>query len=226
MIHFKRVTKHYRPGLPALKNISLRIGKQEFVSVTGKSGAGKTTLIRLLLGEEKPSKGRVLFGDTDVGNVPPRLLPRHRRNFGIVFQDYKLLSHKTVYENVAYALEVMGHDDNEIEENVPQALDIVDMGDKEDSFPEELSGGEQQRAAMARAIIHRPPVVIADEPTGNLDPYHSWEVVKLLEKIHELGTTVVLATHDREIINYLERRVITLENGEIVRDVERGRYTV
>ncbi len=226
LIEYNNVSRRYEPGTVALHNISLQVEPGEFVSITGKSGAGKTTLIRLLLGEDTPTDGTVRFNEEEVPEIPPKFLPRHRRNFGIVFQDYKLLPDRTAFENVAFALEVMGREEEEIADTVPQALDIVDMHGKTDSFPEELSGGEKQRIAMARAIIHQPEVLIADEPTGNLDPYHSWEIVKLLTKIHELGTTVLLATHDREIINYLQKRVITLDSGEIVRDAKHGRYMV
>jgi len=226
MISFQQVSKIYWPNTPALDNVSIDIADNEFVSITGKSGAGKTTLIRLLLGEEKPSSGKVLYEGLDVSKIKPRLLPSHRRNFGIVFQDFKLLQNKTVHENVAFALEVQGASFQEIDVSVPKALEIAEILDKSDSFPQQLSGGEQQRVALARAIIHRPKVLIADEPTGNLDPYNSWEIVKLLLKIHELGTTVILATHNREIINFLERRVITFDKGRVIRDVKKGRYVL
>lgn len=224
MIRFQNITKIYSRNKIALDKISFAVGQKEFVSLTGKSGAGKTTLLKLLLAEEDPTQGRIFFEDINVHKIRSSLLPRFRRNFGTVFQDYKLLSQKTVYENIAYALEVMGKLTAEIEKNVPQALEIVDMADKAFNFPQELSGGEKQRVAIARALIHRPKVIIADEPTGNLDPYHTWDIIRLLLKIHELGTTVILATHNKEIINFLQKRVITLEKGRIVRDEEKGRF--
>ncbi len=226
MISFQQVSKIYPPNTVALDRVSIDIQDNEFVSITGRSGAGKTTLIKLLLGEEKPTSGKVLYNGQDVSKIKPRLLPLHRRNFGIVFQDFKLLKQKTVYENVAFALEVQGVRAQEIAVNVIEALKVVEMLPKADSFPEQLSGGEQQRVAIARAIINRPKVLIADEPTGNLDPYNTWEIVRLLLKIHELGTTVILATHNREIINFLEKRVITFEKGKVIRDVKKGRYVL
>jgi cell division transport system ATP-binding protein len=216
MIRFQGVSKIYSSNNIALQDISFEIKEKEFVSITGRSGAGKTTLIRLLLAEEKPTTGRVFFQNQDVHKIAKNKLPFFRRNFGIVFQDYKLLEGKTVFENVAFALEVLGATDEEIRKNVPQVLEIVDMKDKAQNFPRELSGGEKQRVALARALVHRPALILADEPTGNLDPYHTWEIVRLLLKIHELGTTVVLATHDREIINFLQKRVITLEKGKFI----------
>jgi len=224
MIRFQGVSKIYSSNNIALQDVSFEIKEKEFVSITGRSGSGKTTLIRLLLAEEKPTSGRVFFRNQDVHKIKKNKLPFFRRNFGIVFQDYKLLEGKTVFENVAFALEVLGATDEEIRKNVPQVLEIVDMKDKAQNFPKELSGGEKQRVALARALVHRPALILADEPTGNLDPYHTWDIVRLLLKIHELGTTVVLATHDREIINFLQKRVITLEKGKIIKDEEKGRF--
>lgn len=224
MIRFQNITKIYPPGKAALEGVSFTIKPQEFVSLTGKSGAGKTTLMRLLLAEERPTKGRIFFEGIDVHKIKKGALPQYRRHFGIVFQDYKLLERKTAYENVSYALEVMGEREEEIESSVPQVLEIVDMIDKASNFPKELSGGEKQRVAIARALIHRPQVIIADEPTGNLDPYHTWDIIRLLLKIHELGTTVILATHDKEIINFLRKRVVTLDEGRLARDEEGGRF--
>ncbi len=225
MIEFQNVSKSFG-SLQVLKNINLKIDSGEFVLLTGKSGAGKTTLIKLLLGEEKPTQGEVLFEGIKVSKIPPSQLPFYRRNFGIVFQDYKLLTSRTVFENVAFTLEVIGVRDEEIEENVIEALEIVDMLERKDYFPHQLSGGEKQRIALARAIIHQPKVLIADEPTGNLDPYHSWEIIKLLQKIHNLGKTVILATHDKEIVNSLRKRVITLDQGKVVRDEKEGVYVI
>ncbi len=224
VIVFQGVSKHYSDRGVALEDVSLQIDPGEFVSVAGRSGAGKSTVIKLLIGEERPSKGRVFFGQYEVNKLQDSELPAFRRHIGVVFQDFRLLPAKTAYENVAFALEVAGRPQREIMELVPQVLDMVGLGDKMKNFPNELSGGERQRVAIARAMIHRPEVVIADEPTGNLDPFHTFEIIKLLEKINELGTTVLLATHDREVINNLERRVITLDKGRVIRDEKKGKY--
>lgn len=225
MIVFQGVSKHYgkRNGV-ALEDVTFEIDPGEFVSLAGRSGAGKSTVIKLLIGEERPTKGRIFFGQYEVNKLESNDLPAFRRHIGVVFQDFRLLPTKNAYENVAFALEVAGRPQREIAELVPQVLDMVGLGDKMKNFPHELSGGERQRVAIARAMIHRPEVVIADEPTGNLDPFHTFEIVKLLEKINQLGTTVLLATHDKEVINSLERRVITLDRGRIVRDEKKGKY--
>ncbi len=224
MIVFQGVTKLYSGGTAALEDVNFEINPGEFVSLAGRSGAGKSTVIKLLIGEDKPSRGRVFFGQYEVGKLGDNELPAFRRHIGVVFQDFRLLTTKTAYENVAFALEVAGRPQREIAELVPQVLDMVGLGDKGRNFPNELSGGEKQRVAIARAMIHRPEVVIADEPTGNLDPFHTWEIVGLLEKINQLGTTVLLATHDKEVINKLGRRTITLDHGRIIRDEAKGRY--
>jgi len=224
MIVFQGVSKHYGKHGSALEDISFEIDPGEFVSLAGRSGAGKSTVIKLLIGEERPTKGRVFFGQYEVGKLEDKELPAFRRHIGVVFQDFRLLPTKNAYENVAFALEVAGRPQREIAELVPQVLDMVGLGDKMKNFPGELSGGERQRVAIARAMIHRPEVVIADEPTGNLDPFHTFEIVKLLEKINQLGTTVLLATHDKEVINGLERRVITLDRGRVIRDEKKGKY--
>lgn len=224
MIVFQGISKHYQGHGVALEDISFEIDPGEFVSLAGRSGAGKSTIIKLLIGEEKPSKGRVFFGQYEVNKLQDNELPAFRRHIGVVFQDFRLLPTKTAYENVAFALEVAGRPSREIAELVPQVLDMVGLGDKMKNFPHELSGGERQRVAIARAMIHRPEVVIADEPTGNLDPFHTFEIVKLLEKINQLGTTVVLATHDKEVINNLERRVLTIDKGRLIRDEAKGKY--
>jgi len=230
MIVFNNVTKIYpasssrNPPTVALDGVSFKIDKGEFVSIVGRSGAGKTTLFRLLLAEEKPTKGRIFFDDQDVHRIRRGKLYRLRRRIGAVFQDYKLLRTKTAYENVAYAMEAIGASDEEIKRDVPEVLNIVGLIDRARNFPHELSGGERQRVAIARALIHRPEVILADEPTGNLDPYNTSEILKLLLKIHDLGTTVVLATHNKEIINSLKKRVVTLEDGKVVRDEEKGRF--
>lgn len=224
MIAFQNITKVYNGGPPALEDVSAKINAGEFVSLVGRSGAGKSTLVKLLVGEERPSKGRVFFGQYEVNKLKDRELPEFRRHVGIVFQDFRLLPTKNAYENVAFALEVAGRPQREITELVPQVLDMVGLRDKLVNFPHELSGGEKQRVAIARALVHRPEVIIADEPTGNLDPFNTWEIINLLLKINELGTTLILATHDKEIINNLERRVITLDKGRLIRDEAKGKY--
>ena len=229
MINFQKVTKIYhnsKEPIIALSDISFQVNRKEFVSVVGKSGAGKTTLLKLLLAEERPDNGQIFFENYEVHNLSSKKLPVLRRKIGMVFQDYKLLFSKTVYENIAYIMEVMGIDENNINKDVPEILEIVGLEERAQNFPIELSGGEKQRVAIARALIHRPDVILADEPTGNLDPYHSLDIIKLLLRIHEMGTTVVLATHDKETINNLGKRVITLDKGKIIRDEERGRFVL
>jgi cell division transport system ATP-binding protein len=224
MIAFQGVSKVYNSHSVALDDVNFKINPGEFVSLVGRSGAGKSTIIKLLIGEEKPSKGRVFFGQYEVNKLRDKDLPTLRRHIGIVFQDFRLLPTKNAYENVAFALEVAGRPQREISELVPQVLDLVGLGDKGKNFPHELSGGERQRVAIARAMVHRPEIIIADEPTGNLDPFHTADIVNLLKKINELGTTLILATHDREIINSIEKRVVTLDQGRVIRDEEKGRY--
>lgn len=224
MIAFQNVSKIYSTTSTALEDVSFEIAPGEFLSLAGRSGAGKSTIIKLLIGEERPTHGRVFFGQYEVNKIKTRDLPEFRRHIGIVFQDFRLLVTKTAAENVAFALEVAGRPDEEIDDLVPQVLDLVGLADKATHFPHQLSGGEQQRVAIARAMVHKPEVIIADEPTGNLDPFHTWEIVNLLMKINELGTTVILATHDKEIINTLSRRVITMDRGRIVRDEAKGSY--
>lgn len=224
MIVFQNVSKIYNSHSTALEDVSFKVNQNEFVSFVGKSGAGKSTILKLLIAEENPSKGRVLFGSYEVNKLPLKDLPTLRRHIGVIFQDFRLLPHRNACENVAFALEVAGYSQSEIAELVPRAFEMVGLSNRMNNFPHELSGGEKQRVAIARAMIHRPEVVIADEPTGNLDPFNKWEIMKLLIKINELGTTVILATHDKEIINNLGKRVITLDNGRIIRDEERGRF--
>ena len=224
MIRFENVSKIYLPDTVALKNISFGVEKKEFVSIVGKSGAGKTTLLKLLLASEKPSQGKIFFGGRDISEMGPEEIPEHRKRIGAVFQDYKLLDSKNAYENIVYIMEVLGKSDEEIVRDVPKVLDIVGLTERADHFPAELSAGERQRAAIARALIHRPEVILADEPTGNLDPYNTSEIIRLLLKINELGTTIILATHNKEIINSLGRRVITLDQGKLVRDEKEGRF--
>ncbi len=224
MIAFQNVSKIYGDHSAALEDIGFQVGPGEFVSLVGRSGAGKSTIIRLLIGEEKPSKGRVFFGQYEVNKLRDKELPAFRRHIGVVFQDFRLLPTKNAYENVAFALEVAGRSQREIGELVPQVLDMVGLSDKMNNFPSELSGGEKQRVAIARAMVHRPEVIIADEPTGNLDPLHTTEIINLLIKINELGTTLILATHNKDIVNALGKRVITLDKGRLIRDEERGKY--
>ncbi len=229
MIEFKNVTKIYhnhRDGrhTVVLDDVSFEIKKGEFVSIVGISGAGKTTLIRLLLGLEKPTAGEVLFDGMDVHKIKPSQLQELRRKIGVVYQDYKLLPTKTVYENIAYVLSVKGEQDSKIAQEVSKIIDITGLTEKANNFPHQLSGGEQQRLAIARAIVNKPEVVVADEPTGNLDPYNTHEVISLLKEINEMGKAVILSTHDKEIIDKLGKRVITLEKGKVVRDEEKGRF--
>ncbi len=223
MIAFTNVTKSYG-GQKALEDVNFKIAPGEFVSVVGKSGAGKSTIIKLLIGEEKPTKGRIVVGPHEVNKMAPNEMPQLRRKVGIVFQDFRLLPTKTAYENVAFALEVEGRPQEEIEELVPQMLDLVGLADKRDNFPHELSGGMKQRVAIARAMIHRPAVIIADEPTGNLDHVNAQEIMNLLFKINELGTTVILATHSRDIVNKIKKRVLALDDGKLVKDDPNGNY--
>ncbi len=226
MITFQNVTKLYNHGMTALDKVSFKIQPGEFVSLVGRSGAGKSTVVKMLIAEEKPDKGQIFFGAYEVTKLKPSELPEFRRHIGVIFQDFRLLLKKTVFENVAFALEVAGRPQKEIIEFVPQVLDMVGLKDKMNNFPAELSGGEKQRVAIARAMVNRPDVIIADEPTGNLDPFNTWEVIKLLTKINELGSTVVLATHSKEIVNTLGQRVITLENGQVIKDEANGRFII
>lgn len=225
-IAFERVSKVYPPGSVALEDISFAIEQGEFVSVVGKSGAGKTTLLKLLLAEEKPSSGHVLVDRGNIGEIPSSRMPDFRRKIGMVFQDYRLLPHKTAYENIAYVMEVMGAEEEEIVRDVTEVLRVVGLSDRSDHFPDQLSGGEKQRVAIARALIHRPGVIVADEPTGNLDPYNTRDIIHLLLKINELGTTIILATHNKEVINRLGKRVLTLDQGRLIRDEQKGRFVI
>lgn len=226
MIYFDDVTKIYNANSMALENVTFSIEPKEFISLVGQSGAGKSTIIKLLLAEEKPTSGKVFFESQNVHDLSRSEIPTIRRKIGTVFQDFRLLPNKTAYENVAFAQEVSGREDEEIAADVPHVLELVGLADKADFFPHELSGGQLQRVAIARAIVNRPEVVIADEPTGNLDPLSTWDIIRLLGKINELGTTVILATHDKEIVDTIGKRVITLENGRVVRDEKHGRYVI
>jgi cell division transport system ATP-binding protein len=226
MIKFNNVTKIYHPDTIVLRDISFEVEKGEFVSIVGKSGSGKTTLTRLILGLEEPSEGEVFFEETNLNSISSSKIQDLRRKIGVIYQDYKLLPTKTVYENVSYIMAVEGKPDKEIQVEVPKVLDVIGLTGKEDNFPSELSGGEQQRLAIARALVNHPDIIIADEPTGNLDPYNTYEVISLLQKINQTGKTIILATHDREVINKLAKRVITLEQGRIVRDEQAGRFII
>lgn len=226
MIYFDKVSKIYSQNSVALEDIELVIEPHEFVSVVGQSGAGKSTLLKLLLREERPSSGKIFFESVDVCKIPKHKIHNLRRKIGSVFQDFKLLPTKTAFENVAFAMEASGAEENRIESDVPQVLELVGLKDKEWHFPNELSGGEKQRLAIARAIINQPEVILADEPTGNLDPINTVEIIKLLEKINELGTTVILTTHNKETVNHLNKRVITMESGRIIRDEKHGKYVL
>ena len=222
----KDLTKTY-PGVhfkTIFRDLSFDLARDRRLAVLGRNGQGKSTLIKLLLAEERPSKGKVFFESLDVHNLSTSEIPYVRRKIGTVFQDYKLLPLKTAYENIAFAMEVAGKSDEEIHEDVPQSLELVGLTDKADHFPSQLSGGEKQRVAIARALINRPDVILADEPAANLDPINTWEIIKLLQKINSLGTTVVLSTHDKEIINNLDKRVIVLDKGIIMSDKENGKY--
>lgn len=226
MIHFDNVSKIYSDNSVALENITFSVEPNEFLSIVGHSGAGKTTILKMLLAEEKPSEGSVYFESTDVHSLPKKLMSAFRRRIGTVFQDFKLLPHKTAYENIAFAMEAAGREDVDIEADVPHALELVDLEEKAWSFPDELSGGEKQRLAIARAIINQPDVVIADEPTGNLDPINTFEVIQILKRVNDLGTTIILTTHNKGVIDSLGKRVVTLENGQIVRDDKEGKYVL
>lgn len=224
MIFFQNVSKIYNSHSVALDNVTFKIMPQEFATLVGRSGAGKSTVIKLLIGEEGPTKGRIFLDKQEVNKLKSKDMPKLRRKIGIVFQDFKLLPHKNAFENVAFALEAAGCMPKEIHEFVPQILDLVGLKDKMLNFPCQLSGGEKQRVAIARAMINQPDILVADEPTGNLDPINSNEIIKLLLKINELGTTVFLATHNKQIVDSLNKRVISIEGGRIVRDEEEGRY--
>lgn len=226
MIYFDRVSKIYNENSVALDNVTLRVAPREFVSIVGHSGAGKTTLIKMLLAEENPTEGTVFFESTDIHSLARSILNQYRRRIGTVFQDFRLLPHKTAYENISFAMEVAGRTDADIASDVPHVLELVDLKEKMWNFPHELSGGERQRVAIARAIVNQPDVVIADEPTGNLDPINTFEVVQILKKINDLGTTIILTTHNKGVVESIGKRVITMDKGKVVRDDETGRYAL
>ncbi len=227
MIYFNNVSKIYSGDTePSLHEVNLTFNQGEFVSIVGHSGAGKTTLIKLILAEESPTGGNVFFESLDVHTLRPHEVTKFRRRIGTVIQDFRLLSNKTAYENIAFAMEAAGKTDEEIASDVPHVLELVNLSAKMHHFPRQMSGGERQRLAIARAIINQPEVVIADEPTGNLDPINTYEVVEILKKINDLGTTIVLTTHNKGVVESIGKRVITLEKGKVVRDDKDGRYVI
>ncbi len=224
MITLKGATKQYTRDSVGLHNVDLQVDAGEFVSVVGQSGTGKTTLVKLLIAEERPTQGVVEIGGWDISRIRYKDIPLLRRQIGVIFQDFKLLDKKTVWENVAFALQVAGEPPRRIRDVVPRVLDIVGLGHKVSRYPTQLSGGEQQRVAIARALVHRPKILVADEPTGNLDSINTHEIIEILKKINDFGTTIVLVTHNREIVNQLRKRVITLHDGRVVVDEKQGKY--
>lgn len=226
MIYFNNVSKVYNKGSVALEDVTLTVNEGEFVSIVGHSGAGKTTLVKLILADDSPTSGTVFFESQNVHKLKSDDLTNLRRRIGMVFQDFRLLSNKTAYENIAFAMEAVGKSDDEIKSDVPHVLELVDLKEKAHHFPHQMSGGEQQRLSIARAIINQPEIIIADEPTGNLDPVNAYEIIQILKKINDLGTTVILTTHNKGVIDSIKRRVITMENGKIIRDDKEGRYTI
>ncbi len=224
IIKFHQISKIHPRHSVALENINFEIQRGEFVTIVGRSGAGKTTLVNLLIGKEQPTKGDIFFEGEAVNQMSARELSELRQKIGVVYQDYKLLPKQTAYQNVAYALIVVGASDQDISRDTPRVLDIVGLGEKRDNYPHELSGGEKQRLAIARALIHQPKVIVADEPSGNLDPYNTWEIIKIFKKINNLGTTVVVATHDKDVISQTEGRKIALRQGKIVHDENAGKF--
>lgn len=226
MIYFDQVSKIYDDESIALDNVTLQIEPHEFVSIVGHSGAGKTTLLKMLLAEDHATNGIVSFESSDIAELSKKDISELRRRIGVVFQDFRLLPNKTVSENVAFAMEVAGRLEEEINSDVPYALELVDLSHKANAFPDQLSGGEQQRVAIARALVNQPDVLIADEPTGNLDPVNAYEIVQILKKINDVGTTVILTTHNKGVIDELGKRVITMEGGRIIRDDQQGLYNL
>jgi len=226
MIYFDNVSKSYPDGTVALNGVTLSIKQGEFVSIVGHSGAGKTTLVKLLLGEDNPTTGSVSFDSVNIKKIKSKDMPELRRRIGVIFQDFRLLPNKTAYENVAFAMEVAGKPDEEIASDVPHVLELVDLTKKMWNFPRQLSGGELQRVAIARAIVNQPDLIIADEPTGNLDPINTYEIVQVLKKINDMGTTVILTTHNKGVVEALGKRVITMDHGRIIRDDSTGKYAL
>jgi cell division transport system ATP-binding protein len=226
ILHFQNVSKHYNGGRAAIYDVNLAVNPGEFVSIVGHSGAGKTTLLKMILAETHPTSGKVMFKDKDLKRVRQSELTKLRRKMGTIFQDFRLLPTRTVYENIAFAMEVAGAADADIASDVPYVINLVDLADRAWHFPHELSGGEQQRVAIARAIVNQPDILIADEPTGNLDPINTYEVVQILKKINDLGTTVVMTTHNKGVVDSVGRRVVTMDKGRVIRDDASGKYTL
>ena len=226
MIYFDKVSKIYTDDSIALAEVSLHIQPKEFVSIVGHSGAGKTTLLKMILAEEKPTEGSVTFENIDIHSLKKSDINEYRRRIGTVFQDFRLLPDKTAYENVAFAMEAAGRTDEEIHADVPHVLELVDLGGKMHNFPHQLSGGEKQRVAIARAIVNQPDVIIADEPTGNLDPKTTYEIIQILKKVNDLGTTVLLTTHNTGVVEHIGKRVISMKDGTIVLDSHEGKFVV
>lgn len=225
MIQFKNVSKIYDNGTKALLNIDLNIGRGEFVFLVGASGAGKSTAIKLILKEIEPTQGQIIINKRDITKMKKREIPFHRRNIGVVFQDFRLLPDRTVYENVAFAMEIVEARERDIRRQVPNVLGMVGLASKADSYPHQLSGGEQQRTTLARAIVNNPSILVADEPTGNLDPETSMDIMRIINLINHRGTTIIMATHANDIVNVMRKRVVTFKKGVIIRDQEKGRYT-
>ncbi len=226
MLEFNNVTKFYGNGPASLDDVSFKINEGEFVSIVGHSGAGKSTILKIILADELPSSGEALFEKQNIAFMRGSEIKKMRRRIGVIFQDFRLLPTKTIYENIAFAMEAIGQSNEEIAADVPHALDLVDLADKFDKFPHEISGGEQQRVAIARAIVNQPDIILADEPTGNLDPISTYEVVQILKKINELGATVILTTHNKGVIDSLEKRVITMDEGKIIKDDPTGKFSL
>ncbi len=226
MIQFDKVSKSYSTGTNALKDITLEIQKGEFISIVGQSGAGKSTLLSLIIGEERPDSGRILIDDIDVARIRRTDIPYLRRKIGFVFQDIKLLPNRTAFENIAFAMEVSGEKNAVIQSEVPKILETVGLEEKARAFPHEMSGGERQRVAIARALAHKPVLLLGDEPTGNLDSINAWDIIQLLLKINKAGTTVILATHAKDLVNSIKKRVITIEKGEVIYDQQKGKYVL
>ncbi len=225
MIYFDKVTKRYG-DMAALDEVTLSVAPKEFVSIVGHSGAGKTTLLKLLLAEERPTEGSVFFESIDVNDLPSSALHHYRRKIGVVFQEFRLIPNKTAYENIAFAMEAAGRTDDEIASDVPYILELVNLEDKASHFPSQLSGGEKQRIAIGRAIINQPELIVADEPTGNLDPINTYEIVEILKKINELGTTIIITTHNKGVVDAVGSRVVTIDRGKVVRDDAKGQYVL
>lgn len=226
MIYYDKVSKVYPDSTIALEDVSFTVNPKEFITIVGHSGAGKTTLLKMLIAEDRPSHGSVFFESANIHKLRKSDISRLRRRIGTVFQDFRLIPNKTAYENIAFAMEAAGRTDSEIASDVPYVLELVDLAHKYYAFPHELSGGEKQRIAIARAIVNQPDLVIADEPTGNLDPINTYDIIKILQKINDLGTTVILTTHNRGVVDEIKGRVITMDKGKVIRDDEHGKYVL